>query len=139
MTEEVEIGVADDVNPVEQSSLQASDGEALISSLLKKRTMMAEEEEIGVAVEIEPVEQSWLHIPDLMKEFEFEDFMNLGSSYDKKAHEIDEGDNGLVDEVEVAVPQCGMIFDTADEAYNFYNGYARKIGFSVRKQRTNKS
>ncbi|XP_058204045.1 protein FAR1-RELATED SEQUENCE 11-like [Rhododendron vialii] len=74
-----------------------------------------------------------------MKEFEFEDFMNLGSSYDKKAHEIDEGDNGSVDEVEVIVPQCGMIFDTADEAYNFYNGYARKINFSVRKQRTNKS
>ncbi|KAI8534839.1 hypothetical protein RHMOL_Rhmol10G0127800 [Rhododendron molle] len=101
--------------------------------------MMAEEEEIGVAIEIEPVEQSWLHIPDLMKDFEFEDFMNLGSSYDKKAREIDEGDNGSVDEVEVAVSQCGMIFDTADEAYNFYNGYARKIGFSVRKQRTNKN
>ncbi|KAI8534500.1 hypothetical protein RHMOL_Rhmol10G0094900 [Rhododendron molle] len=139
MTEEVEIGVADDVNPVEQSSLQASDGEALISSLLKTRKMMAEEEKIGVAIDIEPVEQSWPHIPDLMKEFEFEDFMNLGSSYDKKDHEIDEGDNGSVDEVEIAVPQCGMIFDTADEAYNFYNGYARKIGFSVRKQRTNKS
>ncbi|KAF7136208.1 hypothetical protein RHSIM_Rhsim08G0159600 [Rhododendron simsii] len=104
MTEEVEIGVADDVYPIEQSSLQASDGEALISSLLKTRTMMAEEEEIGVSVEIEP-QQSWLHIPNLMKEFEFEDFMNLGSSYDKKAHEIDEGDNGSVDEVEVAVPQ----------------------------------
>ncbi|KAI8551231.1 hypothetical protein RHMOL_Rhmol06G0168700 [Rhododendron molle] len=139
MTEEVEIGVADDVNPVEQSSLQASDGEALISSLLKTRKMMAEEEKIGVAIDIEPVEQSWPHIPDLMKEFEFEDFMNLGSSYDKKDHEIDEGDNGSVDEVEIAVPQCGMIFDTADEAYNFYNGYARKIGFSVRKQRTYKS
>ncbi|KAG5559502.1 hypothetical protein RHGRI_009136 [Rhododendron griersonianum] len=131
MSEEEQIGVADDVNFVEQSSLQASDGEALISSsLLKTRTMMTEEEEIGVAVEIEPVEHCLLHLPD---------FINLGSSYDKKAHEIDEGDNGLVDEVEVIGPQCGMIFDTADEAYNFYNGYARKIDFSVRKQRTNKS
>ncbi|KAG5535643.1 hypothetical protein RHGRI_023410 [Rhododendron griersonianum] len=130
MSEEEQIGVADDVNSVEQSSLQALDGEALISSLLKTRTMMTEEEEIGVAVEIEPVEQSWLHLPN---------FMNLGSSYDKKAHEIDEGDNGSVDEVEVIVPQCGMIFDTTDEAYNFYNGYARKIDFSVRKQKTNKS
>ncbi|KAI8541897.1 hypothetical protein RHMOL_Rhmol08G0096800 [Rhododendron molle] len=138
MSEEEQIGVADDVTSVEQSSLQASDGEALISPLLKTRTMLTGEEQIGVAVEIEPVEQSWLHLLDLMKEFEFEDFMNLGSSYEKKAHEIDEGDNGLVDEVEVVVPQCGMIFDTVDEAYNFYNGYARKIGFSVRKLRTNK-
>ncbi|XP_058180151.1 protein FAR1-RELATED SEQUENCE 5-like [Rhododendron vialii] len=139
MSEEEQIGVADDVNSFEQSSVQALDGEALISSLLKTRTMMTEEEEINVAVEIEPVEQSYLHLPDLMKEFEFEDFMNLSSSNDKKAHEIDEGDNGSIDEVEVIVPQCGMIFDTADEAYNFYNGYARKIVFSVRKQRTNKS
>ncbi|KAF7148976.1 hypothetical protein RHSIM_Rhsim03G0111200 [Rhododendron simsii] len=105
MTDEVEIGVADDINPVEQSSLQTSDGKALISSLLKTRTMMAEEEEeIGVTVEIEPIEQSRLHIPGLMKELEFEDFMNLGSSYDKKAQEIDEGDNGSVDEVEDVVP-----------------------------------
>ncbi|KAF7147291.1 hypothetical protein RHSIM_Rhsim03G0097400 [Rhododendron simsii] len=63
-SEEEQIGVTDDVNVVEQSSLQASDGEALISSLLKTRTMMTEEEEeISVAVEIEPVEQSCLHLP----------------------------------------------------------------------------
>ncbi|KAI8567844.1 hypothetical protein RHMOL_Rhmol02G0153300 [Rhododendron molle] len=116
MSEEEQIEVADDVNSVEQSSLQASDGEALISSLLKTRTMMTEE----IGVEINPsnraglifqvclkfsshkfcsfsVYLSWL---GLMKEFEFEDFMNLGSSYDKKAHEIDEGDNGSMDEVE---------------------------------------
>ncbi|XP_058216125.1 protein FAR1-RELATED SEQUENCE 5-like [Rhododendron vialii] len=137
MSEEEQIGVVDD--SVEQSSVQASDGEALISSLLKTRTMMTEEKEINVAIEIKPVEQSCLHLPDLMKDFEFADFVNLGSSNDKKAHGIDEGDNGSVDKVEVIVPQCGMIFDTADEAYNFYNRYARKIGFSVRKQRTNKS
>ncbi|KAI8567845.1 hypothetical protein RHMOL_Rhmol02G0153300 [Rhododendron molle] len=124
MSEEEQIEVADDVNSVEQSSLQASDGEALISSLLKTRTMMTEE----IGVEINPsnraglifqvclkfsshkfcsfsVYLSWL---GLMKEFEFEDFMNLGSSYDKKAHEIDEGDNGSMDEVEGIVPQCGM-------------------------------
>ena len=45
--EEEQIGVAHEINLVEQSSLQASNGEALISSLLKTTTMTMEEEEIG--------------------------------------------------------------------------------------------
>ncbi|KAI3923853.1 hypothetical protein MKW92_007825 [Papaver armeniacum] len=36
-------------------------------------------------------------------------------------------------------PKVGMIFDTRDKAYEYYNRYARKIGFSVRIQRTNRS
>ncbi|KAH7861615.1 hypothetical protein Vadar_028458 [Vaccinium darrowii] len=96
MTEEE---VPDEFEHVEQSLIQASDGD------------------------IEPVE----HLPELMEECSFEDFMKLGSRSDKKVHED-----------KVVEPKCGMIFDTADEAYTFYNGYARKIGFSVRKLRTNK-
>ncbi|KAH7838581.1 hypothetical protein Vadar_028589 [Vaccinium darrowii] len=92
--------VPDEIEHVKQSSIQASDGD------------------------IEPVE----HLPELMEECSFEDFMKLGSRSDKKVHED-----------KVIEPKCGMIFDTADEAYTFYNGYARKIGFSVRKLRTNKS
>ncbi|KAH7846330.1 hypothetical protein Vadar_012599 [Vaccinium darrowii] len=92
--------VPDEIEHVKQSSIQASDGD------------------------IKPVE----HLPELMEECSFEDFMKLGSRSDKKVHED-----------KVVEPKCGMIFDTADEAYTFYNGYARKIGFSVRKLRTNKS
>ncbi|KAH7853652.1 hypothetical protein Vadar_005137 [Vaccinium darrowii] len=98
MMEEEE--VPDEIEHVEQNSIQVSDGE------------------------IEPVE----HLPELMEECSFEDFMKLGSRSDKKDHED-----------KVVEPKCGMIFDTADEAYTFYNGYARKTGFSVRKLRTNKS
>ncbi|XP_026398732.1 protein FAR1-RELATED SEQUENCE 5-like [Papaver somniferum] len=36
-------------------------------------------------------------------------------------------------------PKIGMIFDTIDEAYEYYNIYARKVGFSVRIQRTNRN
>lgn len=32
-----------------------------------------------------------------------------------------------------------MIFDTTKEAYDFYNTYARRVGFSVRILRTNKN
>ena len=74
---------------------------------------------------------------------EFEDSINLDSTYDDKIVEINEGCHGL-SELENLVkqvdePELGMSFDTADEAYKYYNEYARKIGFSVRKQRTNMS
>ncbi|KAH7853261.1 hypothetical protein Vadar_000639 [Vaccinium darrowii] len=51
--------VPDEIEHVEQSSIHASDGE------------------------IEPVE----HLPELMEECSFEDFMKLGSRSDKKVHE----------------------------------------------------
>ncbi|XP_010275942.1 PREDICTED: protein FAR1-RELATED SEQUENCE 5-like isoform X2 [Nelumbo nucifera] len=31
------------------------------------------------------------------------------------------------------IPKIGMIFKTVDEAYEFYNTYARRVGFSTRK------
>ncbi|KAH7858000.1 hypothetical protein Vadar_018835 [Vaccinium darrowii] len=45
--EEEQIGVAHEINLVELISLQASNGEAPISSLLKTTTMTTEDEEIG--------------------------------------------------------------------------------------------
>nr|CAD1839601.1 unnamed protein product [Ananas comosus var. bracteatus] len=33
-------------------------------------------------------------------------------------------------------PKVGMTFISEEEAYNFYNAYARKIGFSIRKSHT---
>ncbi|KAG5552805.1 hypothetical protein RHGRI_010793 [Rhododendron griersonianum] len=68
---------------------------------------------------------------------ELEDSMNPDSSYNAKIGEINEGYDGR-DELETTVddvvePIHRMIFDTALKAYEFYNGYERKIGFSVRK------
>jgi zinc finger SWIM domain-containing protein 3 len=40
---------------------------------------------------------------------------------------------------ERVVPCIGMRFNTHKEAYNFYNSYAGRVGFSVRKQCTSKS
>ncbi|KAL6888293.1 hypothetical protein ACP4OV_009319 [Aristida adscensionis] len=34
------------------------------------------------------------------------------------------------------VPKVGMIFDTEKKAYDFYNSYARSVGFSIRKCHT---
>ena len=31
-----------------------------------------------------------------------------------------------------------MTFDNEDDAYNYYNAYGRRVGFSVRKNRENK-
>lgn len=74
---------------------------------------------------------------------ELEDSMNPDSSYNAKNDEINKGYDGR-DELETIVddvvePIHRMIFDTAEKAYEFYNGYTRKIGFIVRKQRTNKT
>ncbi|KAM2487712.1 hypothetical protein ACFX1W_039607 [Malus domestica] len=33
----------------------------------------------------------------------------------------------------------GMTFDNEDDAYNYYNAYGRRVGFSVRKNRENKN
>ncbi|RZC82856.1 hypothetical protein C5167_045642 [Papaver somniferum] len=41
------------------------------------------------------------------------------------------------DSDELVEPKVGMIFDTAKEAFDYYNEYARKIGFRVRILRTN--
>ncbi|KAI3924342.1 hypothetical protein MKW98_032543 [Papaver atlanticum] len=54
----------------------------------------------------------------------------------------DNGKSTEVDQIyrvydELIEPEVGMIFDTAEEAFDFYNEYARKIGFRVRIQRTN--
>ncbi|XP_062117825.1 protein FAR1-RELATED SEQUENCE 5-like [Humulus lupulus] len=37
-----------------------------------------------------------------------------------------------------AIPKVGMEFDTKEEAYHFYNAYAYKIGFSIRRSKMHK-
>ncbi|XP_062093424.1 protein FAR1-RELATED SEQUENCE 5-like [Humulus lupulus] len=39
---------------------------------------------------------------------------------------------------EEAIPKVGMEFNTEEEAYNFYNAYAYKIGFSIRRSKMHK-
>ncbi|KAF9615216.1 hypothetical protein IFM89_022478, partial [Coptis chinensis] len=46
--------------------------------------------------------------------------------------EIEEGD--YEDKADKLCPCAGMEFDSPDEAYNYYNNYARRIGFSVRRK-----
>jgi zinc finger SWIM domain-containing protein 3 len=33
----------------------------------------------------------------------------------------------------VVVPEVGMTFESEKDAYNMYNNYAGKVGFSIRK------
>ncbi|OUZ99541.1 FAR1 DNA binding domain [Macleaya cordata] len=58
----------------------------------------------------------------------------LASNDNEKTPEVDQGFRDLDELVE---PKVGMIFDTAKEAFDYYNEYARKIGFRVRILRTN--
>ena len=39
----------------------------------------------------------------------------------------------------IETPLIGMTFDSSDDAYHYYNSYARTVGFSVRKQRVTRS
>ncbi|KAI3853699.1 hypothetical protein MKW98_025216 [Papaver atlanticum] len=48
-----------------------------------------------------------------------------------------EAEQQFCDLDELVEPKVGMIFDTAKEALDYYNEYARKIGFRVRIQRKN--
>lgn len=45
----------------------------------------------------------------------------------------------LADSETKGVPKLGMGFDSEDQAYEFYNAYAGRVGFSVRKDYVNKS
>ena len=40
------------------------------------------------------------------------------------------------EEVEVLVSYVGQKFGSEEEGYNFYNAYAKSVGFSVRRNRT---
>ncbi|KAK1265851.1 putative protein FAR1-RELATED SEQUENCE 10 [Acorus gramineus] len=51
-----------------------------------------------------------------------------------------EGDNEFVEECSYnCMPEIGMAFDYEDSAYQFYNTYARSVGFSIRRSDAHKS
>ncbi|KAJ4962313.1 hypothetical protein NE237_022252 [Protea cynaroides] len=56
---------------------------------------------------------------------------------------MDDANNALVlkeaQELDYEVPSIGTEFESDEQAYDFYNLYARKIGFSVRKGRSEKT
>ncbi|XP_052203950.1 protein FAR1-RELATED SEQUENCE 5-like [Diospyros lotus] len=69
---------------------------------------------------------------------------DLNFSDDEKSPIVDEGYGVSNDQFEEDIncevdPKIGMTFDTTKEAYDFYNTYARRVGFSVRILRTNKN
>lgn len=59
---------------------------------------------------------------------------------DEQAEELPPPNNlRALNEVTCSKPSVGMEFDSLDDAYLFYNEYARVVGFSVRKAKTRKS
>ncbi|KAI9186961.1 hypothetical protein LWI28_022782 [Acer negundo] len=55
---------------------------------------------------------------------------------------LDDGEEKGRDTNEVRVCETsvlGMVFDNDKNAYEYYNSYARSVGFSVRKQRLNRN
>ena len=76
----------------------------------------------------------------------FEDSMHLNIASEEQTIDTVEECQGMNDKEDnimemqdIVEPNVGVIFNTTDEAYNCYNGYAREIDFSVRILRTNKS
>ncbi|KAM2868937.1 hypothetical protein FF1_016936 [Malus domestica] len=49
----------------------------------------------------------------------------------EEANNINNDDSNEFD----CTPRCGMEFDSQEAAYNLYNAYGRKVGFSIRKER----
>ncbi|KAM1909089.1 hypothetical protein ACFX14_028520 [Malus domestica] len=49
----------------------------------------------------------------------------------EEANNINNDDSNEFD----CTPRCGMKFDSQEAAYNLYNAYGRKVGFSIRKDR----
>ncbi|XP_060973319.1 protein FAR1-RELATED SEQUENCE 5-like isoform X2 [Cannabis sativa] len=60
--------------------------------------------------------------------------MNCSSDLDGKTR-IELIHSKILDEV---IPKVGMEFETEEEAYDFYNSYAYKVGFSIRKSKGQK-
>ncbi|KAJ6807534.1 protein FAR1-RELATED SEQUENCE 5-like [Iris pallida] len=60
----------------------------------------------------------------------------------KRGDGVDLGDgvgDGNTDDLDIITPKIGMEFATQKDAYNFYNGYALKMGFGTRWSSTSRS
>lgn len=61
-------------------------------------------------------------------------------NFDNNSHEdvadfettLDDGDNGLSEGKDYPPPITGMEFESYDDAYNYYNCYAKELGFAIR-------
>ncbi|KAL6181856.1 hypothetical protein ACLB2K_048504 [Fragaria x ananassa] len=102
-----------------------------------------------------------VHIGTKSMEIEDDEFYSLGEMNEELEHDSpevnddtqDPNDNEYLDlsdkehldlsvgenEVESGnIPVLGMSFESDEAAYDYYNEYARYVGFSVQKQRSNK-
>ncbi|XP_043700643.1 protein FAR1-RELATED SEQUENCE 7-like [Telopea speciosissima] len=69
---------------------------------------------------------------------------NIGDSMSTKGKQtLEEVNNAIVSEeakeLGYEVPSINMEFDSTEQAYEFYNSYAQKIDFSIRKGRLEKT
>nr|XP_010930472.1 protein FAR1-RELATED SEQUENCE 7-like [Elaeis guineensis] len=62
---------------------------------------------------------------------------NADPQHDENGKEKEQSLNDILKEN--FEPKVGMLFDSDEQAYQFYNEYARRIGFSIRKQNMTRS
>ncbi|XP_043713638.1 protein FAR1-RELATED SEQUENCE 5-like [Telopea speciosissima] len=82
----------------------------------------------------------------LVPEVSLEEATNIQESLEqiaKRKERMNDVNDAVVSEeaqeLELDVPSIGKVFDSAEQAYDFYNWYAGKIGFRVRKGRSEKT
>ncbi|XP_050147592.1 protein FAR1-RELATED SEQUENCE 5-like [Malus sylvestris] len=79
------------------------------------------------------------HTPSSRDAKEAVDCIHLDSDSDSETFEVlDQNEEKGEFTSKVGDISLGMTFDNEDDAYNYYNAYARRVGFSVRKNRENK-
>ncbi|XP_070667414.1 protein FAR1-RELATED SEQUENCE 5-like [Malus domestica] len=79
------------------------------------------------------------HTPSSSDAKEAVDCIHLDSDSDSETFEVlDQNEEKGEFTSKVGDISLGMTFDNEDDAYNYYNAYARRVGFSVRKNIENK-
>lgn len=78
------------------------------------------------------------HIPSLSDDEEQFDYIHVDSNFEH-FEVLDQNEEKVeLPSKACEIPTLGMTFDNDDEAYHYYNSYARGVGFCLRKIRKNK-
>ncbi|XP_038975003.1 protein FAR1-RELATED SEQUENCE 5-like [Phoenix dactylifera] len=73
--------------------------------------------------------------PPLFRKLTFEDGDSLVRVNSLKPISVDSNDEIHANVAEEVIPKLGIEFETEQEAYDFYNNYARAVGFSIRRSK----